>query len=268
MSSEESFRSRAAIFEPQVTSRIAAGWYKSTTITLGIARPCSSLRMLQTSASVLLVFLGAISNVYAATPNFHLMTAASSVASRSDRRPDSGGLYDATADKTFIAWSGQDADTYVQAYTHSSKSWTDPKRLADGEADSHNYPMLVSAPDGHLLVIRGMHNTRTVVHRAPTAHSIDGNWTEIQVTAGNADSYPFPVKTRQGELIVFYRETTEMINTTASTDFRPMKYLVSDDNGVSWNNSVQLTGKQWAFGSQDRADHMDEVYVGQVGSRF
>jgi hypothetical protein len=195
---------------------------------------------------------------------FSVMTPASSVASRSDRRPNAGGLYDAVAQATFISWSGQAADTYVQAYDHRKKTWTAPKRIAAGESDSHNYPTMLQAADGHLLIFRGMHNTRTVISRSPQAHSLDGTWTDTEVPEGDAASYPMPVKTVDGTLFLFYRETTNQLDPNAPSDFRPMKYIVSKDNGKTWKNSVQLTGKPWAFGSNDRADHMDEIYVGQL----
>ncbi|MEC3980173.1 BNR-4 repeat-containing protein [Amycolatopsis sp. H20-H5] len=197
-------------------------------------------------------------------PGFSVTTTASSVASRSDRRPDAGGLYDAASNKTFISWSGQAADTYVQAYDHRTGAWTAPKRIAAGESGSHNYPTMVEAADGHLLIIRGMHNTRTVISRAPRAHSLDGTWTETEVAAGDAASYPMPVKLADGTLYVFYRETTNQVDPAANTDFRPMKYIVSKDSGKTWQNSVQLTGKPRAFGSSGRADHLDEIYVGQL----
>ncbi len=63
---------------------------------------------------------------------------------------------------------------------------------------------------------------------------------------------------------MFYRETTNELDPNANPDSRPMKYIACRDNGKTWKNSVQLTGKQWAFGSLGRADHMDEIYVGQL----
>ncbi|WP_410604878.1 BNR-4 repeat-containing protein [Amycolatopsis sp. lyj-90] len=195
---------------------------------------------------------------------FEVMTPASTVASRTDRRPNAGGVYDPVARKTFISWSGKAADTYVQAYDHRTGGWTAPKKIADGESDPHNYPTMLLAGDGHLLIFRGMHNTRTVISRAPLAHSLEGTWTDTEVPQGASASYPMPVKTTDGTLFLFYRETTNELDPTANTDFRPMKYIVSRDNGKTWKNSVQLTGKQWAFGSLGRADHMDEIYVGQL----
>ncbi|WP_414936907.1 BNR-4 repeat-containing protein [Amycolatopsis sp. cmx-11-51] len=103
-----------------------------------------------------------------------------------------------------------------------------------------------------------------MISRAPLAHSLDGTWTGTEVPAGASASYPMPVKTADGTLFVFYRETTNELDPNANPDSRPMKYIACRDNGKTWKNSVQLTGKQWAFGSLGRADHMDEIYVGQL----
>jgi hypothetical protein len=199
-----------------------------------------------------------------ASTDFTVMTPASNVASRSDRRPVAGGVYDVHTDTTFISWSGKDADSYVQAYDHRSNTWTTPKRIAGGESDSHNYPTMIQADDGHLLLIRGMHNTRTVISRAPQAHSLDGDWSTYEVPAGNAASYPMPFKTKDGTLFVFYRETTHDIDKTVPTDTRQMKYIVSQDNGLTWKNSFDLTGQPFVIGSTSRADHMNEIYIGQL----
>ncbi|MBP2321555.1 hypothetical protein JOF56_001940 [Kibdelosporangium banguiense] len=200
----------------------------------------------------------------AAAPEFDVMTAASGVASRSDRRPVAGGVYDRRADSTFISWSGKDADTYVQAYDHRRKAWSAPKFIAVGESDSHNYPTMVQADDGHVLVVRGMHNTATVISRSARPHSIDGDWTTVEVPQGKAASYPMPFKAADGSLFVFYRETTRDIDKVTPSDTRPMKYLVSKDNGLTWKNSVELTGQPFAIGSTARADNLNEIYIGQL----
>jgi putative BNR repeat neuraminidase len=200
----------------------------------------------------------------AAPDGFTVMTPATGAASRSDRRPVAGGVYDSRANATFISWSGKDADSYVQAYDHHTNSWTAPKRIAGGESDSHNYPTMIQAGDGHLLLIRGMHNTRTVISRAPQAHSLDGDWTTYEVAAGNAASYPMPFKTEDGTLFVFYRETTHDFDRTVPTDTRQMKYIVSKDNGLTWKNSFEVTGQPFVIGSTSRADNMNEIYIGQL----
>jgi hypothetical protein len=200
----------------------------------------------------------------AESPEFDVMTAANTVASRTDRRPVAGGLYDAKVNKTFISWSGVNADTYVQAYDHRGKTWSTPKFIAAGQADPHNYPTMLQANDGHVLLVRGMHNTATVISRAPSAHSLDGDWTTFEAPAGKAASYPMPFKTADGTLFVFYRETTRDIDKVTPSDTRPMKYLVSKDNGLTWKNSVELTGRPFAIGSTARPDNMNEIYIGQL----
>src|SRR5690349_3830916 len=52
-----------------------------------------------------------------------VMTPATGVAARTDRRPVAGGLYDARANTTFISWGGQFEDNYVQAYDHRAGTW-------------------------------------------------------------------------------------------------------------------------------------------------
>ncbi len=102
----------------------------------------------------------------AAEAEFEVMTPASTVASRTDRRPNAGTTYDPVARKTFISWSGKAADTHVQAYDHRTGVWTAPKKIADGESDPHNDPTMLLAGDGHLLIFLGMHNTHRDQPRA------------------------------------------------------------------------------------------------------
>src|SRR5690242_2938059 len=54
----------------------------------------------------------------AAAPAFEVMTAATGVAARTDRRPFAGGLHDPVARATFISWGGTNEDSYVQAFDH------------------------------------------------------------------------------------------------------------------------------------------------------
>src|SRR5689334_4505923 len=70
-------------------------------------------------------------------PPTTVMTPASTVAARTDRRPVAGGVYDAAADTTFIAWGGQHEDNYVQAFDHRTRTWSPPVYVASGDNDSH-----------------------------------------------------------------------------------------------------------------------------------
>jgi len=193
-----------------------------------------------------------------------VMTPASSVAARTDRRPVAGGLYDAAADTTFIAWGGQHEDNYVQSYDHRTRTWSAPVYVASGDNDSHNYPTLVQADDGHLLVFRGLHNKELWVARSPQPHSIAGTWTDTIIPAGLGATYPMPFKTRDGAIFVFIRETAGDFDHSYPTDTRPMKYVRSTDNGLTWQSSAELTGDKWNIAPLDRADNMNEVYIGQL----
>ncbi len=191
-------------------------------------------------------------------------TTATNVAARSDRRPVAGGVYDARANTTFITWAGQYEDNYIQAYNHRTKKWSAPVRVADGGNDSHNYPTIVQANDGHLLVFRGMHNTELRVARSPKAHSIEGTWTDTIIPEGLGATYPMPFKAANGHIYVFIRETAGDFDKQYPTDFRPMKYVRSTDNGRTWKSSEQLTGDKWNIAPQGRLDNMNEVYIGQL----
>jgi hypothetical protein len=72
------------------------------------------------------------------------------------------------------------------------------------------------------------------------------------------------VKTANGNLFVFFRETTNERDPSVPVDTRPLLYVRSTDHGVTWRSSAQLTGQAFALGSTDRSDHLNEVYVGQL----
>ncbi|WP_433510562.1 BNR-4 repeat-containing protein [Nonomuraea sp. CA-143628] len=194
--------------------------------------------------------------------SFRVMTAATGVAARTDRRPVAGGVHDPKAGTTFVSWGGTNEDSYVQAFRHGR--WSAPLKIIDGRGDSHNYPTMVQADDGHLVVVVGMHNGETVVARSPQPHTIDGEWSARVVAEGAAASYPMPFKAANGHLFVFLRETTRTVDPSAPTDNRPMLFMRSTDHGVTWQSSKQLTGLPYVLGSTDRADNLNEIYVGQL----
>ncbi|KOV79413.1 hypothetical protein ADL03_36930 [Nocardia sp. NRRL S-836] len=216
------------------------------------------------SAALLLPLVAVPSaNATAGPAGFTVTTTATNVAARSDRRPVAGGVHDQKVGKTFISWAGQYEDSYVQTYDHRRSTWSAPSRIADGDADSHNYPTMVQARDGHLLVFRGMHNVELRMSRSPQPHSAEGTWEET-VISKNAATYPMPFVTRDGTIYVFYRETSGDLDPSVPTDTRPMLYVVSKDNGRTWKTSTDLTGDRFAIGSTARADNMNEIYIGQL----
>jgi putative BNR repeat neuraminidase len=197
------------------------------------------------------------------TAEFTTTTTATSVAARSDRRPVAGGLYDAVAKKTFVSWAGQFEDNYAQSFDHRTNAWSTPVKYADGDSDSHNYPTLVQAKDGHLLSFRGRHNVELVLNRSPEAHSSEGTWSE-RVISKDAATYPMPFVLADGTIFVFFRETSHDLVPAIPTDTRPMQYVVSKDDGRTWKTSQELTGDKFALGSDTRTDNMNETYFGQI----
>ncbi|MEU4235934.1 BNR-4 repeat-containing protein [Actinoplanes sp. NPDC026619] len=186
------------------------------------------------------------------------MTVAAAQAARTDRRPVAGGVHDPRAGKTFISWGGFQEDNYVQEYDHRRRTWSAPVRVAGGDNDSHNYPTLIQADDGHLLVFRGLHNKELWVARSPRPHSIAGEWSDTIIPEGLGATYPMPVKTASGDIFVFIRETAGDFDKTYPTDTRPMKYVRSTDHGRTWQSFP------WCIAPLDRSDNLNEIYIGQL----
>src|SRR5581483_1890713 len=77
-------------------------------------------------------------------------------------------------------------------------------------------------------------------------------------------TYPMPFKADDGSIFVFVRETAGDFDKSFPTDTRPMKYVRSTDNGRTWSSSQALTGDRWAIAPLNRADNMNEIYIGQL----
>lgn len=195
-------------------------------------------------------------------------TIASHVAVRSDRRAMAGGVYDPQSRQTYVCWMGKDSDPYVQAYDHATNRWSTPKKVGDApRGDAHNYPTMTLAANGHILVFFGAHNTGEFVAESPGAHSIDGDWTTRDITKAPTASYPMPLTAENGDIYLFFRETTHDLypdDPTKFTDDRPMEYVVSHDNGQTWQSSKDVTGQPFILGSTGRPDHMNEIYMGEI----
>lgn len=215
-------------------------------------------------AAATLVISGLPAAATAVPVQMDVRSAATGVAARTDRRPVAGGVYDAAVGKTFISWAGRFEDNYAQAYDHRARTWSAPVRVAGGDNDSHNYPTMIQAADGHLLVFRGLHNRELWMARSPRPHAIDGIWTDVHLPEGLGATYPMPFRTADGTIFVFVRETAGDLDPSFPSDTRPMKYVRSTDNGRTWRSSATLTGDRWAIAPLNRPDNMNEIYLGQL----
>jgi hypothetical protein len=183
----------------------------------------------------------------------------------SDRRPSGAGVYDPVANKTFVSWMGKGSDAFVQEYDHATGTWSDPMNVGSSFPDKHNYPVMVQADDGRLLVFHGAHNSALQLSVSPSPHTIAGSWSQRSLgdVAPYYASYPMALKAGNGDIYVFFRDTLKEDDPTKFVDDRPMQYLRSTDNGRSWVSSGELTGAPYAIGS-DRDDNLDEVYMGEI----
>jgi len=186
-------------------------------------------------------------------------------AARSDRRPVAGGVYDPRSQKTFISWGGTFQDNYVAEYDHRRRTWSAPVKVGGGgDNDAHNYPVMVQANDGHLLVFRCLHNRNLMMARSPKPRSVAGTWTDVEIPEGLGATYPMPIKVANGDIYVFVRETVHDFDKNFPTDFRPIKYVRSRDCGKTWQSSAALSGEKWNIAPLGRPDNMNEIYIGQM----
>ena len=67
------------------------------------------------------------------------------------RRPMSAGLYDLTANKTFVCFTGASMEPIVAAYNHGSNTWSTPVGIGipDSSTDNHDYPHMFQSADGY-----------------------------------------------------------------------------------------------------------------------
>lgn len=184
---------------------------------------------------------------------------------RDVRRSMAVGRYDPEVRQTFVCGIGENSDAYVQAYDHESNRWTERIRVGSSFPDDHNYPVLTQAVDGRLLVFHGAHNSPLKVSIAPEPHTIEGDWQDRSLAdvAPYHATYPMPMVAGNGDIHVFLRDTTHLDDPSKDGNDRPLQYLVSKDDGQSWQNCQELTGAPYAIGSE-RDDGLNVVYVGEI----
>ena len=174
---------------------------------------------------------------------------------RSCRRPGGVGLYDATSNKTFAVWMGTNYNPYIRSYDHTANEWSTAVRVGTSVDDPHNYPMLLMDNAGYLHVFYGAHASiqRHSVSNSPRAiGSSISNWTNGTISEMPTVTYPFPVKTDNGDIYLFNRD-----------DFRggidrPIGFIKSIDNGNNWSGVTHI------IDITDREDNLKEIYLGEV----
>jgi len=174
--------------------------------------------------------------------------------SKTCRRPMATGVYDATAEKLYVCWSGPAMRPQVAVFDQQSRKIIAVRDLEipNSSSDDHDYPHIIQSSDGRLHVFYSRHNRSLFQVTAPEPHSINGQWTTREIGSRLQATYPMPISSSSGALYVFYRVTKE------PTDYRPLAYVRSTDNGKTWSKPIPAID----HGKTRRTDHLDEIYVG------
>jgi hypothetical protein len=167
-------------------------------------------------------------------------------------RTNGAGVYDATAGKTFVTYSGTRHDIYVKAFDHNTNTWSAAVKVATlnltHDNAYHDYPVLTQLGDGRLAIFRATHTTSMQLYTAPTPRSITGTWTARTIST-DKNTYPEPVVT--GNTIhLFYSHNTDL-----SHPYRTYKMIKSTDNGRTWSVPRLI------IDSGRTADRYAEVYA-------
>jgi hypothetical protein len=181
------------------------------------------------------------------------------------------GFYDEETNKTFVTWMGERSHPYIQFYDHATSTWSEARQVGTNpSADWHNYPVLLQAADSRLLIFHPQHyeNAPLKLARSPQPSDITGtlaDWGDREIAEAPAAAYPKAVKLANGDIYVFYRETSFVVypNKGLYPDDRPLQYIWSEDNGETWQSSKSVAG-DIAVGSWGLKDNFNEIYLGQV----
>jgi BNR repeat-containing family member len=181
------------------------------------------------------------------------------------------GFYDEKTEKTFVTWMGESSNPYVQMFDYKTNTWSDAKQVGKNPSqDWHNSPSLTQLKDGRLLVVHSQHyeNAPFKIAISPEPSSIAGDmvaWDDHEVREAPAAAYPKPVRLANGDIYIFYRETSRVVypDKNLYADDRPIQYVWSEDNGKTWRSSKSVAGNI-AMGSWGDSDNFNEIYLGQV----
>ncbi len=169
------------------------------------------------------------------------------------RRPHGYGVYDPEVDMTFVCWNGPGMSVLGSYYDHVTGEWAPERELCHQEFystyDYHNYPNMVQAPDGRLLITWTDHSTDLKLVRSPDPHDMEGEW-EYQVIEEENNCYPMII--RVGERVyIFYSQTKDI-----HWPYRPFGYVYSDDSGKTWSEHIPAIDSQQADPAR-----IDEIYA-------
>ncbi len=180
-------------------------------------------------------------------------------ASSDCRRPMAVGY--STHNETFFTWSGPDMRPQVAQYNNKTSACIvkdlGPIQPNNGYYDFHDYTHLIRTSDDHLIIFYSNHSQKLWQLRSPMVNSIEGEWEKSEIRGITDKSiratYPMPIVTNTGDILVFYRVTTNV------SDYRPLAYIKSTDHGRTWSEP-----KPAIDFLNTRPDHLNEIYIGRM----
>lgn len=144
-------------------------------------------------------------------------------------------VYDSTANKTFITWSGIRLRPFITYYDHALGAWGPVVQISTVTLtnDSHGMPQLCQDASGYLHVFWGTHNNAAEYAISTSARDISAWTVQTDVTANWSYQQPHVIS---GDIWLFGRVQVG----TSST----YTLSVKKSNGVatshSWNSLVDL----------------------------
>jgi BNR repeat-containing family member len=170
------------------------------------------------------------------------------------------GVYVPTAGasgQTSVVWSGPQMDVYARTYDLQSNSWGPTFQIYNNawsyDFAYHNYPIIIRAPNGRLLIFQFKHNEQGYLFRPNAADTVDTTWTRTQILGG-AEKPAYPTAIVAGsKILLFYRQ--EITDT-----YRTLKLITSDDNGATWSAPATVIDN----GGQD-SGNIDTIYPDDIG---
>jgi hypothetical protein len=225
-------------------SKTFVPWYKRPAVWLG--------QLALSGVLVCVVFLGLVSARHRET--YWAFEVVAQDKSLSSDRATGAGLYDHFADTTFIAYAGPGMNPTLMEFNHAEKNWSNKTVVAMAKEgyDYHDYPRVIMAEDGRLVVVYTNHPETLHVTKADNPHTSTGTWRDRLINEDKA-TYPCLVKATNGNLYTFYRSTKDI-------DYRPLHYVKSTDHGETWSDPRIAID---TFGLQVNQDPMNlnEIYA-------
>lgn len=175
--------------------------------------------------------------------------------------------WDPVSNKTFLFWQGKTGDIYGREYDHKYDKWYPalngpPKNIMEftrDPADRHNYPSVVVAPDGHLLVFQADHLRESdgyalMVYRSANPGSIRGSWSSQVLWTENQASYPTAVATEDSVYLFMRRKKADV--------WRVWQFAKSTDQGETWSEPRTIVDTEDLYDGMEgyQAAGMDEIY--------